>query len=243
MSVYPISRSEGDMPIYRQVRDWLSHEIAEHYRPGDTLPSELRLAERLGVNRHTLRRGVDELIAEGVVARRHGVGVIVLEATINYPIATHSRFTQSLASSGHSTSSQVLRKQLMKTSRTVAQKLSLALDDTVICIETYRAVEDKPFCLITHYLPAQRFMPVMEGYDQGSLHAFLKAHCQVESHRHESLVTAVMPSSQEAASLLMPKNEPLLRVKSVNTDIQTGEPIEYAVTRFRGSSAQLSFKP
>ena len=42
------------------------------------LPSERNLARLLRVNRGTVRKGLDALEAEGVIARRHGLGNWVL---------------------------------------------------------------------------------------------------------------------------------------------------------------------
>ena len=46
---------------------------------GDRLPSEQVLAQRFGVNRHTVRRAIDELVLMGLIERRHGKGIFVLE--------------------------------------------------------------------------------------------------------------------------------------------------------------------
>ena len=47
--------SRQDEPVYRELADILRRELAD-YQAGDFLPAEVQLAERFGVNRHTLRR-------------------------------------------------------------------------------------------------------------------------------------------------------------------------------------------
>lgn len=243
MSVYLIARGEGSAPVYRQIRDVLINEIEALYKPGDLLPPENELAERFGVNRHTLRRAVDELVAEGFVERHHGKGVFILEPAINYAIGTKTRFTELLESLGHTTASRVLRKQLIPARSGVASRLQILEGDPVIFIETLREVENKPFCIISHFLPASVCPDIMDDYEKGSLHEFLKKHCDIELKRSESLISAVLPEANDAGLLNMSKNAPVLRVKSVNLDIKSGKPVEYAVTRFRGDATQLSFKP
>ena len=39
--------------------------------------------------------------------------------------------------------------------------------------------------------------------------------------------------------LMMPANQPVLRIKSVNVNPQTGTPVEYSITRFRADRVQL----
>jgi GntR family transcriptional regulator, phosphonate transport system regulatory protein len=57
------------------------------------------------------------------------------------------------------------------------------------------------------------------------------------------LVTSVLPQGDDARLLSMPQNRPVLRVKSLNLCSKTGEPVEYAITRFRADRIQLRINP
>lgn len=243
MSVYLVDRGEGGAPIYRQIRDVLFAEVRERYRSGDALPSENELAQRFSVNRHTLRRAIDELVADGIVERRHGKGVFVLEPAINYTIGSSTRFTETLQSLGRATKTQVQRKLIVPARGGVASRLAIEEDNNVIFIETLRFVEDKPFCIISHFLPYQDFPELLQDYEDGSLHGYLKKKFAVVLKRTESLISAVLPDVDDASALNMPRQTPVLRVKSLNLNTHTGKPVEYAITRFRGDAAQLSVKP
>jgi GntR family transcriptional regulator, phosphonate transport system regulatory protein len=78
MSLYAVSRDNGES-LYIQIARQLEQEVATGYGPGDCLPAEGLLAVRFGVNRHTLRRAIDELVEAGLLERRHGRGVFVLD--------------------------------------------------------------------------------------------------------------------------------------------------------------------
>lgn len=243
MSAYLINRGEGNAPVYRQIRDTLAVEIRDMYNPGDALPSESELAERFAVNRHTLRRAIEELVADGLLERYHGRGVFVLEPAINYSIGSTTRFTENIESQGHATASRVIRKQQLPARGGVAKRLQIDEGDQVIFLETLREVKNRPFCLISHFLPLVPYGSVLASYDQGSLHGFLQEHCGIELKRSESLISTVLPEAEDASRLCMPRHMPVLRVKSVNLDIKSNIPVEYAVTRFRGDATQLSFQP
>lgn len=243
MSVYLVSRGEGGAPVYRQIRDVLVNEIRCLYKANDALPTEAELAQRFRVNRHTLRRAIDEMVAEGFVERRHGKGVFVLEPAINYTIGRTTRFTATLQSQGRTTSSTVIRKQLIPARGGVASRLQLREGDEVIFIETLRKVESRPFCVISHFLPFSKFAEVLHRYDDGSLYEFLDRHYAIELKREESFISAVLPEADDASLLSMPRHVPVLRVKSLNLDVETSQPVEYAVTRFRGDAAQLFVQP
>lgn len=242
MSVYLVARNEGGLPIYRQIYDVLVNEIHGLYKAGDSLPAETELAIRFGVNRHTLRRAIDELVADGCVERRHGKGVFVLEPAINYSIGSSTRFTETLQSQGKNTTSRVLRKLVIPAKGTVASRLQIQEGEEVIFIETLRSVESNPFCVISHFIPLQKFSVILEMYGIGSLHEFIKINFDIELKRSESLISSVIPDVADASLLNMPRHAPILRVKSLNLDTNSNEPVEYAVTRFRGDATQLSIK-
>ena len=68
----------GDAPLYRQVKRALIKLIeAGHYAPADCLPNEATIAASLQVSIGTLRKAVDELVAENILVRRQGKGTFV----------------------------------------------------------------------------------------------------------------------------------------------------------------------
>ena len=138
----------GFPSIGRSV-DLLRREIQDLYKAGDALPPEGELAIRFNVNRHTLRRAIDELVNEGLVIRRHGSGVFVLSPTIDYCINAETRFTATLESKGKTTQSRVLRKQIILAKGGVASRLQVPVGEEVIFLETLREVDSKPFCVIS----------------------------------------------------------------------------------------------
>ncbi len=70
------------MPLYRAVKRALLKSIGDgQVAPGDTLPSETELAAGFGVSIGTLRRAVDELVAEHILVRRQGRGTFVATHT------------------------------------------------------------------------------------------------------------------------------------------------------------------
>jgi GntR family transcriptional regulator len=69
-------------PLYVEVKRLLTQALIEaEWQAGAVLPSETRLAQRYHVSIGTIRRAVDELVAEQILVRRQGRGTFV---------ATHS---------------------------------------------------------------------------------------------------------------------------------------------------------
>lgn len=243
MSVQNIQRGVGKVPVYIQISESLSIEIQDLYKAGDQLPPEGELAQRFNVNRHTLRRAIDELVQKGTVVRRHGKGVFVVSSFIDYSINTQTRFTETLENQGKVTDSKVTKKIIIPARGGIASRLGIENGSDVIFLETLRTVDEVPFCVISHFLPLEGMEIIYEKYNKGSLHNFVKKHCGAGLKRKESLISSVMPEPGDAELLKMPRNLPVLRVKSLNVSIDTGIPVEYVVTRFRGDATQLLVQP
>jgi len=238
-----IDKNNGSAPIYRQVCSILESEIRKSYSAGDTLPPEMQLADRFNINRHTVRRAVDELVTIGLVDRVRGKGTYVLGSVVDYDIKSTTRFTENLESQGRRASSRVLRKVGVPALEEITHQLALGKDEPLVLVETLREVDEIPFCIVSHFFQYTRFYQVLKNYQQGSLHSFILEHYKLKLHRRQSLITAVAAEPDDAELLQLTKNAPVLRVKSLNVDAATQEPVEFVVTRFRGDAAQLSVEP
>lgn len=67
-----------ELPRYKQVYEALRRQIADgRYTPGDLLPSEYDLCRQYGLARPTVRKALDQLVADGYVQKHQGKGSIV----------------------------------------------------------------------------------------------------------------------------------------------------------------------
>ena len=66
--------------MYRQIVEQICRGIeAGVYRPGESLPSQRTLAVEIRVNPNTVQRAFDELLRDGVIESRRGLGVFVVD--------------------------------------------------------------------------------------------------------------------------------------------------------------------
>lgn len=67
-------------PVYRQIVEQVCQAIeAGVFRAGEALPSQRTLATDLRVNPNTVQRAFDELLRDGVIESRRGLGVFVVD--------------------------------------------------------------------------------------------------------------------------------------------------------------------
>ena len=65
-------------PIFQQIITQIRERIIDgHLKSGDRLPSERKLSEIMGVNRHTLREALKALEYMGVVQGKIGIGTVI----------------------------------------------------------------------------------------------------------------------------------------------------------------------
>src|SRR6516164_3089932 len=89
------SAETAGIALWRRVADQLERAIADGSYPVETrLPGEIEIAQRLGVNRHTVRRALAALADRGFVRAERGSGTYVETRRLRYPISSRTRFSE-----------------------------------------------------------------------------------------------------------------------------------------------------
>jgi len=205
-----------------QLADVLRGELGT-YKSGDYLPSETQLAQRFGVNRHTLRRAVDVLILEGRVLRHKGRGTCVLPTPIVYPVNAASAYSKTLSGMGFRSEAILLARRQRPAHPDEARDLALAPQEPVLELQTLRMLDEQPISLITHCFSA-RHHAALEGYGGGSMRQHLERK-NIALKRVSTLIGARTPSQRDAIRLLMPRHTPVLSIRTLSSDA-TGKPFE-----------------
>ena len=231
----------GRAPLWTAIRDTLGEEIATgQYRAGDKLPTEARLADRFGVNRHTIRRALADLAEGGLVHARRGAGVFVAHVQTSYPLGRRVRFHQNLRAAGRAPAKHVLSLETRHTHAREAEALSLSPGDRVHVYEGLSLADDVPIAVFRSVFPAARFPRMVEILrETPSVTAALDAQGVPDYTRAWTDVTAKPASDTMAQHLWINSGDPILRTVSVNTDL-SGAPIEYGRSWFAGDRVALS---
>ncbi|OEF28980.1 phosphonate metabolism transcriptional regulator PhnF [Vibrio rumoiensis] len=227
------------MPVYLEIAHTLEQEITNQYSGGDYLPSEKMLAERFEVNRHTIRRAVDELITVGKVHRQQGKGCMVLAQPLSYPLHAKAAFTSNLLEQGSHPRCEVLKAHLIHANSDLAQQLNVELDSRIIHIRTLRKVDGRPFAVIEQYLANLNWWPVLQNFKSGSLHQFLRDNLGVTLTRSKTRIGAYPPNHQTCRLLQITPSLPLLTVKTLNVISGTEMVAEYSSSSTRSDLMEL----
>jgi len=225
----------GRTPLWTAIRDTLRDEIAAgHYRAGDRLPTEARLADRFGVNRHTVRRALADLGATGLVHARRGSGVFVAQPQTTYPLGRRVRFHQNLLAAGRDPVKRVLSLEQRKADPREARALRLPPESPVQVYEGLSFADTVPIAVFRSVFPAERFPAMLDALKETpSVTAAFRALGLADYTRASTEVTAKRASATVATHLEISAGDPILRTVSVNVDLDD-HPVEYGRAWFAG---------
>lgn len=219
----------------------LRGDIAEGlYRPGDKLPTEAVLAQRFGVNRHTVRHALAALAEESLVHARRGAGVFVTTTPTDYPIGRRVRFHQNLRAAGRSPAKRVLLLETRAANSVEKDALHLADGAQVHVFEGLSLSGDQPIALFRSVFPAARFPGLLTCLEIDPSVTAALAQCGVSDYtRASTRVNAKLATATQALHLQIAEHAPILRTIGINMDLD-GTPIEVGRTWFAGDKVTLT---
>ena len=207
--------------------------------PGDRLPTETSLAADFGVNRHTVRRALKHLEAQGRLEARQGRGRFVRLPAIPYQLGARPRFSSVLEAHSMKPSTRLLDICVDTASETVAEALSLRGGSKVIHVERIGFADDAPVSISSHFLPLGRFPNFIEAYKRRQSITAALRDCGLEDYvRRSTRVTSRLPTSRERKLLGLPKHVPLIATRSKNVDGR-GWPIEFGEALMASDRVEL----
>jgi GntR family transcriptional regulator, phosphonate transport system regulatory protein len=212
------------------------------FAPGERLPNEQALAERFGVNRHTLRQAMQALSREGHVHVRQGLGTFVRELVLDYALQRRTRLSENLASMGEQAQRELL-SQSRGPAGMHAAPLRVTARSTVEVLETRVSVRGRPVGLSCAAFPCPRFTGVGAIVARvGGITRALRELGVADYTRARSLVSTRLPTQDEADALARAATQPVLVVQYVNVD-GDGVPVEAGTTLFAADAVQLTVEP
>lgn len=91
-----MSLSANFQPLYKQVYELLVSRLVDNqWKASEPLPSEHALAAELGVSQGTVRKALNQMVAEQMLCRRQGKGTYVAEHTQESSLYRFFRFKES----------------------------------------------------------------------------------------------------------------------------------------------------
>jgi GntR family phosphonate transport system transcriptional regulator len=237
---FVIDRKSG-VAAWKQIADRISGAIASgDYDATGMVPPETQLAERFGVNRHTVRNAMAALAEDGILRRVPGRGTIIEKRErLVYPVGRRTRFSEGLGGQAGELDMQLLSEDIVPAASAVATALRLETEAQIVRMRTLSLADGVPISLAYHFFSYARFPTI--GQEFALHHSITRALARfgVDDYvRLSTEVTARMATTEEAERLALGANLIVLETEAVNAD-PAGRPIQYSRTLFAAERMAL----
>jgi GntR family phosphonate transport system transcriptional regulator len=241
-------RRKGEA-LWSQIAGELARDIETGtHQVGGRLPTEAQLATQYGVNRHTIRRALDELSDARIIRTEHGRGSFVAEDVLDYRIGKRPRFNEWVRSHNRTPIGEILALDEMVLSglpeaEAAGQALEIKPGDMVVVLERLGAADERPVALSRHIFPAAPYPGLLAALRENTSITAALASVGVKDYtRRWTRVCARMPDIREARLLRMARTDALLACESLN-ETGTGGKVEFGATCYPAPRVQLVFEP
>ncbi len=234
---------ESGIALWRQIADRIHDTVIPATGgSGARIPAEQQLAEKFGVNRHTVRAAISALVREGVLRSERGRGTFIeKQRRLTYPISSRTRFSAAMDGQAGSIEGRLLAHRNEPATASVARELEIQAESPVLRLETLSSADGTPLSRGTAWYDAIRLPKMAEVFERtGSITAAFAEHGIEDYYRRQTVVEArhADPSDQRDLSLASGAIVFVTRYVSCDT---AGIPIQYAETRFPADRIQLRF--
>lgn len=218
-------------PLYLQVKERLVARLIDgSWLPGQILPSEIHLAQELGVSQGTVRKALDVMTAENLLIRKQGRGTFVAEPEESRILF---QFFRLVSNSGERSfpRSTLLGQARRHAKAQEADALDLNVGDPVWCIERLRTLGDQPLLVETITLPETRF-PGIDTMSEvpNNVYQLYSQNWGITIAAASEQLRATAASVADAKVLECAKGTPLLSIHRVALDLARA-PVELRVSR------------
>lgn len=218
-----------NQPAYQFIKRRLVQALSEGVYPaGSILPSEKVLSAQYGVSIGTLRKAVDELVADGILIRQQGRGTFVALHDNNrllyyfFHIVRHDgkKLTPKV---------KLVSFKASRASRDDAIKLQMMVGDKTLKIVNILSLDDEPTLMDVITLDASRFPGLTQTQFIGrpsSIYNLYQTDFDETVVRTSERLRATSATDQQAALLQVPVGHPLLSIRRIALGFHD-DPIEW----------------
>ncbi|MFL2781188.1 MAG: GntR family transcriptional regulator [Rhodospirillales bacterium] len=215
---------------YQKVENIIRQRLIENiWKPGDVLPSEVQLATELDVSQGTVRKALNDMVAENLLYRRQGLGTFVSQHTERRALFLYF----SLAGNDGSRilpESKILNCKEKEPSDSEYKKLELMKGERVIQFQRIRYYEDVPTIFETITLPLEHFPDFgSDSEPPNNLFRFYQSFYGITVSKAEEQLRSVSATKEESTILNVPEKSPLLEIDRLARMLD-GRPVEWRVS-------------
>ena len=235
-------RTDDGITRWRRVADGIRAAVADGSM-ADRLPPEEELAQRFGVNRHTVRRAIAALAGDGLVRAERGRGTFVNATAprLSYAVGPRTRFSENVLAQSRRPGGRLIRADRVRDAETAAA-LGCPAGTALHRLDSLHVADGVPLSVATSWLSAERFPDIVRNYaESGSITEALRSAGIDDYRRRETRLTAERVSFNDADALAASPDALVLVARAIDEDL-AGTPIQVLRTRFHADRMELVFR-
>lgn len=226
-------------PIYQQLNEALRSLLGSgEYRTGAQFLTEREVSERFEVSRATANKALSNLVSEGILEFKKGVGTFVRGGVLDYDLRALVSFTGKASSAGKKPSTRVLdfdHRRGSTIARSVAAALNVRDGDGVYVLERLRLADGVPVILERRHI-VESLCPGLKRADlAGSLYGLWLDRYRLEIAGAEQTIRAAAVRGADAKHLGVAAGSAALEVRSLGR-LRDGRPLWWEKTLYRGDA-------
>jgi len=224
-------RADAAKPLYAQVEEVIRQRLIDNYwKPGEALPSEFQLADELDVSQGTVRKALNDMVAENLLERRQGRGTFVSEHTERRALFL---FFNLVGEDGSRTMpvSRIIASEIRPATDAERVHLELAAGDVVVTVRRVRSLHGEP-AIVDRVTVSQALFPNL-GTDvklPENLYRFYQGEYGITIAKAQERVRAVAATLEEAELLGLEAGAPLLEIDRISRTLDA-RPVEWRISR------------
>jgi GntR family transcriptional regulator len=205
-------------PLYAEVKNRITRSlVAGEWQPGAAIPSETRLAAQFRVSVGTIRRAIDELVAEKIVVRQQGRGTFVTTHTEDRQFYY---FFHMVGKNGgkEPPTHELLSLQTVKADDATARQLGLTRGERVHRIHNVLKLAGRPVIFDELRIAAARFADLNAhtfGARDSTIYGLYQSRYGINVVRISERLSAALPAARVARVLGVARASPVLVIKRV----------------------------
>jgi len=229
-------------PIYQQLNGHLRLLLGSAECPvGGQFLTERQICERYGVSRATANKALSNLVAEGLLEFRKGIGTFVRGRPLDYNLRALVSFTDKALAAGKQPSTEVLQFESVRADDVlddVPQVLQVEPAAPLYYIERLRLADGQPVILEKRYVVAEYCPGLTAEEVAGSLYRLWTDRYRLPIEGADESIRAVNTRGADARLLKLRDGAAGMLIRSVG-HLTGNRPLWSERTLYRGDSYEF----
>lgn len=226
----------ASIPLYEQVANVLRQEILNDvYGKSGSIGTHTQLAQRFGVSLITIRKAVQILGEQGILAIQQGKGTFVNRTTLVDPLEDLTGVSNMMNEINVATKNQVPVLEIRPTPKWLPEDVRMTFGPECLFILRVVSIGETHFANTEMYLPVKYAKYFNQAdVEKHTIYQLYEQLAGIRLGKGRQIIRAAGANGHVAENLKLPQNAPVLQIER-KTYSKEGELVEYMILSYEAS--------